>query len=44
MPFINNFLFPALFLDDYLVTIQELELLTGESISVDKHLKLEKPT
>jgi len=30
-------------LDDYIVTIQELELVTGEIITVDEHLKHEKP-
>ena len=30
-------------LDDYIVTIQELELVTGESIPVVEYLKLEKP-
>ena len=29
-------------LDDYIVTIQELELVTGESIPVDEYLKFEK--
>jgi len=30
-------------LDDYIVTIQELELVTGEAIPVDEYLKHEKP-
>jgi endonuclease G, mitochondrial len=30
-------------LDEYIVTIQELELVTGESIPVDEYLKHEKP-
>jgi len=30
-------------LDDYIVTIQELELVTGESIPVEDYLKHEKP-
>jgi endonuclease G, mitochondrial len=30
-------------LDDYIVTIQELELVTGESIPVDEYIKHEKP-
>ena len=30
-------------LDDYIVTIQELELVTGESIPVKEYLKHEKP-
>jgi endonuclease G len=29
-------------LDDYIVTIQELELVTGESIPIDEYLKYEK--
>ena len=29
-------------LDEFIVTIQELELMTGESISVDEYLKYEK--
>jgi hypothetical protein len=30
-------------LDDYLVTIQKLELVTGKTIPVDEYLKFEKP-
>jgi len=30
-------------LDDFIVTIQELELVTGETIPVDEYLKHEKP-
>jgi hypothetical protein len=30
-------------LDDYIVTIQELELVTGKTIPVDEYLKFEKP-
>ncbi|HIG92039.1 MAG TPA: hypothetical protein EYQ77_06440 [Methylococcaceae bacterium] len=30
-------------LDEFIVTIQELELMTGESIPVVEYLKLEKP-
>ena len=30
-------------LDDYIVTIQELELVTSESIPVDEYIKHEKP-
>jgi endonuclease G len=30
-------------LDDYIVTIQALELVTGESIPVNEYLKHEKP-
>jgi endonuclease G len=30
-------------LDEYIVTIQELELVTGESVPIDEYLKLEKP-
>jgi len=30
-------------LDEYIVTIQELELVTGESVAIDEYLKLEKP-
>ena len=30
-------------LDEYIVTIQELELVSAETIPVDEYLKLEKP-
>ncbi len=30
-------------LDEFIVTIQELELVTGEPIPVDEYLKHEKP-
>jgi endonuclease G, mitochondrial len=30
-------------LDEFIVTIQELELVTGEAIPVDEYIKQEKP-